>query len=79
LKTSLLILLLVCPGALAQGVTNWVAVPDVTPGLGLAGSNTVWEYAETPGTYFWNGFRVAMMIGLVSVTIGAITRYVGRE
>jgi len=66
---SLLITVLNCEA----GTNQFYYIPDKTPGI----TSTNWSYPDSPGDYFWNGLRTALVIGLTSVVIGAFIRKVG--
>jgi len=66
---------LYCCCSPAQYATNFYSIPDKTPNMGT----NVWAYPETPGAYYWNGLRTALVIGLFALTIGAGVRHWVKE
>lgn len=78
MKTTLAIIILgLSITAHAQYETNFVAIPDKTPGI--TNTASAWGLPESPGTYFWNGFRVALVIGFFGAAVGAGVKYWARR
>jgi len=76
MKLTTLLLLLGIGIARADYSTNFYAIPDKTPGLT---NGAAWTYPESPGTYYWNGMRTALVLGLFCIVIGAGVRYWARD
>jgi len=68
---ALAFLLVVSSAVAGDYSTNFVPIVDKTPWI----TSTNWEYAESPGTYYWNGLRTGIVMGFFCMIVGAGVRY----
>ncbi len=65
----------VCFVALGQddGTTtnNWNSMPDLAP------TEPAWDYALSPAWYYWEGFGIAIFVGITGLLVKAFQSITG--